>query len=76
MENNQDTKPNDFEFIFDNKPDIEEGQLTNIEVTQVLKGDLEPIQTYLDDYAYKNLDYKMPADPRIGKLIKLQQLGV
>ena len=48
-----------------------------MEVLQILKGDLDPLQTYIDEYAYKNLDYKMPFDcPQVGKLIKIQQLGI
>jgi hypothetical protein len=47
-------------------------------VLSILKGNLDPLQFYMDEVAYKNLDYKMSEldDPQIGKLVKLQQLGV
>ena len=57
---------------------MDEGQLHSFEVLQILKGDLDPLNLYMDEVAYTNLDYKMVdmQDPCIGKLIKIQQLGV
>ena len=58
--------------MFDDNCDLEEGELSDVEVLQILKGDLDPIHTYAEDLAYKNMDYKMPDDPQVGKMIKLQ----
>ena len=44
------------------------------EILQVLKGDFDPLQLYLDKLAYKNLDYKLAAHKQsedIAKLIKI-----
>ena len=37
---------------------MDEGQLNSFEVLTILKGDLEPLNLYMDELAYKNLDYK------------------
>ena len=57
---------------------MDEGQLHSFEVLTILKGDLEPLNLYMDELAYNNLDYKTAQleDPQIGKLIKTQQLAV
>ena len=57
--------------MFDETNDMEDGELSGIEVLQILKGDLDPIHSYAEELAYKNLDFKMPADPQVGKMIKL-----
>ena len=61
----------EFEFMFDDSCDLEEGELRDVEVLQILKGDLDPIHTYSEELAYKNLDFKMPDNPNVGKMIKL-----
>ena len=57
--------------------ELEEGELHKFEVLSILKGNLDPLEYFTHEVAYKNLDYKMTGvDAQVGKLIKLQQLGV
>jgi len=45
-----------------------------------MKGNLDPLSQYVDEFAYKNLDYKMEQhasesasdDVQVGKLLKMQ----
>ena len=69
---NQPSAHDEFNFILDDK-EMDEGQLHSFEVLQILKGDLDPLNLYMDDIAYTNLDYKMVdlQDPQVGKLIKI-----
>ena len=43
--------------------DVDESFLRRFEILSVLKGNLDPINEYLDEVAYKNLDYKMADHP-------------
>ena len=58
---------------------VDESFLMDFEILQILQGgDFSPIDQYLEQIAYKNLDYKLMAHkqaPLIGKLLKIQQLG-
>jgi hypothetical protein len=46
------------DFILENS-EVNESFLKQFEVLSVLKGDLEPIDQFMDEVAYKNLDYKL-----------------
>ena len=46
------------DFILENQQ-VNEKFLADFEILSVLKGDLEPIDQYMDEIAYKNLDYKL-----------------
>ena len=46
------------EFIHEDC-EVDESFLHKFEILGVLKGNLEPIDEYLDEIAYKNLDYKL-----------------
>ena len=46
------------DFILENS-EVNEQFLRDFEILSVLKGDLEPIDQYMDEVAYKNLDYKL-----------------
>ncbi|CDW75591.1 UNKNOWN [Stylonychia lemnae] len=65
------------EFMFEDR-EVDERFLHKLEVIGVLRGNLDPLTQYVDEIAYKNLDYKMRdhPDPTVGKMIKIQQLGV
>eukprot|EP00347_Sterkiella_histriomuscorum_P014863 403359236 len=71
------TKQEDFKFIFEDR-EVDEKFLHKFEVISILKGNLDPLTQYVDEIAYKSLDYKMKdhPDPTIGKLLKIQQLGI
>ena len=63
----------DSEFILENNR-VDESFMHDFEILQVLKGDFDPLQLYLDKLAYKNLDYKLAAHKQsqdIAKLIKI-----
>ena len=47
----------DFQFVMEDK-EMDEGQLHSFEVLTILKGDLEPLNLFMDELAYTNLDYK------------------
>ena len=53
--------------------EVEEGELHKFEVLSILKGNLDPLEYFTHEVAFKNLDYKMGGniDPQVGKLIKL-----
>ncbi len=65
------------EFILEDH-DVDEGFLHYFEILSVLKGNLDPTFQYVQEVAYKNLDYKLSLieDPNVAKVIKTQQLGV
>ena len=46
------------DFILDNC-EVDEQFLHKFEILSVLKGDFGPIDQYMDEIAYKNLDYKL-----------------
>ena len=46
------------DFILENA-EVNEQFLANFEILGILKGNLTPIDEYLDEIAYKNLDYKL-----------------
>lgn len=62
--------------MFDSNPktEFDESQLHKYEILSILKGNLEPLQSYQDDFIYKNIDYKLSEHPNlsVAKLIKLQ----
>ena len=49
-----------FDFILENAH-VNEEYLNKFEVLGILQGNLQPIDTYLEEYTYKNLDYKINA---------------
>ena len=59
-----------FDFILDNA-EVDESFLHKIEVLAVLQGNLSPIDDYLDEIAYKNLDYKLSQHPKADQIRKL-----
>ena len=48
----------DFDFILENS-EVNENFLHKFEILGVLKGNMEPIDDYMDEVAYKNLDSKI-----------------
>ena len=48
----------DFDFILENA-NVNENFLHNFEILGVLKGNMEPVDEYLEEIAYKNLDHKL-----------------
>ena len=67
----------EFRFRLEDK-ELEGGELSKFEVLSVLKGNLDPLEYFTHEVAFKNLDYKLcgSVDTQVGKMIKLQQLGV
>lgn len=48
----------DFDFILENGK-VDERFLNKFEILSVLRGDFDPINSYMDEICYKNLDYKL-----------------
>ena len=77
MRQNNDPSDSDlvgFEFILENSK-VDEEHLNKFEILGLLQGNLEPLDTYLDEYAYKNIDYKINSHKKadqIRKLLKVQ----
>ena len=52
--------------------------MNQVEILNVLRGDFEPIDSYMGKIAYKNLDPKLAGHKdadQVRKLLKIQQLG-
>ena len=67
----------DFDFILDNGK-VDERFLSKFEILSVLRGDFDPINEYMDEICFKNLDYKLNQHKQahlIRKLLKIQQMG-
>ena len=59
-----------FDFIFEDV-EVDEQFLRDFEIMNVLKGDFDPIDQYLEEIAYKNLDYKLAQHSKSHKMRKL-----
>ena len=58
------------DFILENQQ-VNEKFLSEFEILSVLKGDLEPIDQYMDEIAYKNLDYKLQQHKQAAQIRKI-----
>ena len=78
MQPNEDSDLVGFDFILENT-NVNEEHLSQFEILGLLQGNLQPIDTYLEEYAYKNLDYKINSHKKadqIRKILKVQQCGI
>ncbi len=59
------------EYIFEDR-EVDERFLHKFEIIAILRGDLDPLTQYIDEIAYKNLDYKLVDHPDLAtaKILK------
>ena len=63
----------DFDFILENA-NVNENFLHNFEILGVLKGNMEPVDEYLEEIAYKNLDYKLNSHQKADQIRKILKI--
>ena len=63
----------DFDFILENA-NVNENFLHNFEILGVLKGNMEPVDEYLEEIAYKNLDHKLNSHQKADQIRKILKI--